>query len=367
MTTEAATPAGAETSVPADSSAAQAKPELSIKDRIKAHLAHGAPHEPAPDAERKAPGAKQEATAPVEQDEPTGEQEAEPNEQVEGDDAPIKPLQSIRDLAEQTGLELDALMDLDLPTKIDGKEGKARLRDLIKSYQLESHLTNKLTAYADEKKAHETQVATYQQQKRDELTRLHRSAQVAQRLMDGEFSQVNWQELQASDPNAFNAKVVEYQHRKQAIDFISQQIDQESKAANEAVTAQQQAYLSEQSKLLDSKIPEWADSAKRAKDVAELATVSGEAYGLTDQEVKSITDHRQILVLRDAVKWQQLQKSKPELLQKVRTAPKLVKPGSPMSQGTKDLLARKHATDKLRQSGSVKDATPLLKQLLFRN
>lgn len=320
--------------------------------------------EPQPDAGRK-------AVAPATEDQGEGEvaqqEEAEvaaTSEEAEATEE-LTPLQSLKDLAERYELDPDSLMDLDLPTKIDGKEGKARLRDVLKSYQLESHLNNKLMAFADEKKAFETERQTHAQQRQERIQQIDTAAKVAQRLLDGEFANVNFQELQNSDPNAFNAKVLEYQHRKQAIQFLVDQIGQESKTADEAAANQGKAYLAEQSKLLDAKLPEWADSAKRTKDVADMATVLADAYGISEQELRGVADHRQLLIARDAWQWQKLQKAKPALLNKVRDAPKLVKPGTPSSKGAQDSLARKQAQDRLRASGKVGDAKGVLKHLLF--
>jgi hypothetical protein len=74
------------------------------------------------------------------------------------DDAPFDPakLSSLTELADAAGLESERLMDLELPTKIDGKEGKARLRDLVKSYQLDGHINQKLATLDTDRKTFES-------------------------------------------------------------------------------------------------------------------------------------------------------------------------------------------------------------------
>jgi hypothetical protein len=359
LETASATQPGAETSARPDVSASTTETSApSVHDRLKAHLA---PPEPAKEtrAPESEPVAEAEETEAVEAQEPATE--AAEEEQTEEE---IR-IESIKDLAEQTGLELDKLMDLDIPTKIDGKEGKARLRDMIKSFQLESHLNNKLMAFADEKKAHETEKQTFMQQRMEKIKNLDMAGNVAMRLLDGEYAQVNWQELQATDPNAFNAKVLDYQQRQQAIKYVMDQVSEERAKADETAKAQKAAYLDEQSKLLDSKLPEWADKAKREKDVAEMATTLQDAYGITKEELFRVDDHRQLLIARDAWKWQQLQKAKPAIMNKVKTAPKLLKPGTPQSKASQDGLRLQQDRTRLKSTGKVADAKPVLKKLLF--
>lgn len=360
MDETSATPSGAETSARPDDSA---QPTLSIHDRLKAHLAPEPEQKPQPVASGQEPAKPVQAKA-----EPPEEVEAEPDEveaPAEEEEAEPLNLSNIAELAEATGLELDKIMDLDIPTKIDGKEGKTRLRDLIKSFQLEGHLNQKLMAHADEKKAFETERQTFQQQTQHKTQQMDAALQVATRLLDAEFGQINWQELQASDRLEFNQKVVEYQQRQQALSYLADQIGNERKQSEAQAAQQQQAYLADQMKLMESKLPEWADAAKRQKDIADMATVLNDAYGVTEEELRSVADHRQILIARDAWKWQQLQKAKPAIVNKVKTAPRLLKPGTTQSRTEQGNLAAKSERAKLQKTGSVRDATPLLKRLLF--
>jgi hypothetical protein len=95
-----------------------------------------------------------------------------------------------------------------------------------------------------------------------------------------------------------------------------------------------------------------------------VATLA-DAYGITEPEVRAWVDHRGLLMARDAVKWQKLQKSKPATLNKVRTAPKLIRPGSQQSRTSQKGLEFQKGQAQLRRTGKVQDAIPLLKQALF--
>jgi hypothetical protein len=376
LSTEAATPSGgAETSARPDVSSET--PQSSVHDRLKASLfgtpepeqkpkpkpqvaqAEAAPAKAAADTESDESDEVEAEEAPATKDEPTDDAQTE-------EEAEAK-YESLTELAEALGWDLDKILDLEASTKIDGKEGKARLRDLLKSYQLEGHLNQKLMTHAEERKAFETERQTFVQQQQHKLMQLDAGLKVAQKMLEGEFSQVDWQNLQDTNPLEFNQKYVAFQQRQAQLNQIADQLGQERSRSQQAELQQQQAYLAEQAKLMDSKIPEWADAKVRERDIADMAVILNQTYGVTEEELKNLRDHREILIARDAWRWQKLQKSKPALLNKVKAAPKLLKPGAPQSRAAQEGLMLKQERDRLRKSGKVSDAKAPLKRLLFNS
>lgn len=370
MSDEAATPTGgAETSARPDVSAP------SVHDRLKASLFGGEEPKPEPKPTPGQVAVPKEKEAAVAKDETDSEEageaeEAAPEQDEPTGDAPTEEeteakYESLSELAEALGWDLDKVLDLEASTKIDGKEGKARLRDLLKSYQLEGHLNQKLMAHADEKKAFETERQTFLQQHQHKLQQLDVGLKVAQKMLEGEFSQVDWQNLQNTDPLAFNQQYVSFQQRQAQLNHIADVLGQERTKAQQQADAQAQTYLAEQSKLMESKIPEWADAKVKEREIADMAVIMNQTYGVTEQELKGLKDHREILIARDAWRWQKLQKSKPATLNKVKAAPKLLKPGAPQSRAAQDNFIAQKERERLRSSGKVRDAKPLLKRHLF--
>jgi hypothetical protein len=334
----------------------------STTDRLKAFFSQS-------DAIDKPEPKAKESVDPVDSKaEPQGEAEPDEGDEVEapqddGQTEQVTKPTSLKELAETLGADIEDILGIDIPTKIDGKEGTARLRDLLKSYQLEGHLNQKSMAFADEKKAFEAEAQRKVGEWQQKSQQLDAAVQIAQRLLDGEFANVNWEELQGRDRLEFNQKAVEYQQRQQALTHLAGILGQERQQQQADQTKQFAAYKAEQMKLLESKLPEWADKDKRAKDITMMSKVLNEAYGVTEQELKSETNHRLILIARDAAKYQELQKQKPAILNKVKTAPKVLKPGVMQSQATQDNLAHSKARDRLRSTGKVSDAATRLKQL----
>jgi hypothetical protein len=363
---QAATPTGAEASARADVSAPKETP--SVHDRLKAYLS---PTEEAPANTPAKPEATAEQASTAASDKPLvdePEEAAPAAEEVETAEEVTEEPVDIRDLntlAEATGLELDKLMDLDIPTKIDGKAGTARLRDLIKSHQLEGHLNQKLMTHAETVKAFEAEAARKAGEIKTRVEQLSQAVGLTQKLLDGEFADVNWPELQRTDPAKFQAMYGAYTMRLDGIRQLNGQVMQEQERASASQKAAQEAYLADQAKLLDSKVPEWSDKGKRDKDVTEMVATLRDAYGLTEEEVRSTADHRLILIARDAARWQKLQKSKPAVLNKVKAAPKLLKPGTQQSQAAQNNFIAQKERERLRSTGKVSDAKAPLKRLLF--
>ncbi len=346
--------------------------EPSIQDRLKAQLFP----EPAPDDGRALPKQTPPAKAAVPDDgeaptaapdgDPPPVDASDPDVQAKADGEEEQPsIKSLTELAEGLGWDLDKVLDLEASTKINGKEGKVALREILKSHQLEGHLNQGLMKLAEERKGFEAETARKVGEVQARVQQLNQAVGLAQKILDGEFADTNWQELQRTDPAAFQAKYGAYKMRLDGIQQLNQMVGQESERVQAQQQAEYKAYLDEQGKLLESKIPEWSDTGKREKDVAEMATVLNEAYGITEQELKACVDHRQILLARDALRWQKLQKSKPATLNKVRAAPKLIRPGAQQSRTTQD--GQQYAKDRenLRRTGRPQDAAAALKKLIF--
>lgn len=372
MPDQAATPTGgAEVSARPQESQAPA----SVHDRLKASL-FGSP-EPEPDAGRSVAPQIKETTAKaneqVEGDDAQTQTEEEaavetkPKEGAQEEEQPEAEYSTVDELAEALGWDLDKILGLDVKTKIDGKEGKQRLRDLIKSHQLEGHLNQKLMTHAEAEKAFQTERQNFLQTSQHKLQQMEAGVKIAQKMLEGEFSQVNWQELQNTDQLQFAQQYTAFQQRQAQINHVANLLGQERQQAQQAEAQQRQSYLAEQMRLMETKIPEWADQSRRDKELTELIPIVKDAYGITEQEVRNVTDHRELLVLRDAWKWQQLQKAKPAVVNKVKTAPKLLKPGSSQSKAAVNNLQLQNDSARLKSTGKVRDAKPVLRKLLFGN
>ena len=369
---------------------AQAPSEPSVHERIKASLfgsrSQPADASPPEDSDVEASGNRKASSgvaperassdrqvpneaADTEEVEALSEDQADAEaDETDADDAQSEEVQprTLKELAEAIGWDVDRMSDLELPVKIDGKEGTARLRDLVKSYQLDGHINQKLATLDTDRKTFESKRQESERAVADRLLKLDAGVKTLERALAGEFSSVDWQKLQTESPEEFNRLYVGYQTRYAALNDIAGQIAQEQQRFQTDAQAKAKERSEEEFKLLQAKVPEWSDSTRRAKDKADIVDYL-KGVGISKEEFEQIGDHRQLLVVRDAWKWNQLQKSKPATLNKVKAAPKLLKPGAQQSRAVVDGLARKRETDTLRQTGLARHAVPLLKRQLFGN
>src|SRR5688572_31558807 len=164
----------------AEATEVQAQANVSMHDRLKSVLS--APSEPdagtpspstaAPRAQTRSPSEAQspetEGDEGVTDSKPVpeaqAEDQAEESEDVQSDDAQTAERQfsNLTELLEAAGLDPDKGYDLELPVKIDGKEGTAKLRDLLKSYQLDGHINQRLATLDTDRKAFQAEQQRFQ-------------------------------------------------------------------------------------------------------------------------------------------------------------------------------------------------------------
>ena len=243
--------------------------------------------------------------------------------------------------------------------KVGGEEVEVELDELINGYQRSKDYTQKSQALAEQRKAIEAE--------RQHLEHVKQERQAyAQKLkaLDSFLSQQNKGEdlevLKETDPIGYAVKVAEQSQREKQLAVV--------RAEQNRIAQQQQA---EQQQSLQNHLK--AESEKLASVIPELATPKGDAIrkeireyaksvGWSDQELASVYDHRAVLTLYKAMKFEQLQKGKPETLKKVQQAPKMLKPGNstPNAKSAQD----KQVMQRLRQSGKVRDAAAAFERFL---
>jgi hypothetical protein len=243
--------------------------------------------------------------------------------------------------------------------KVGGEEVEVELDELINGYQRSKDYTQKSQALAEQRKAMDAERQHLEQVKQERQA-------YAQKLqaLDSFLSQQNRGEdlevLKETDPIGYAVKVAEQSQREKQLAVV--------RAEQQRIAQQQQA---EQQQNLQNHLK--AESEKLASVIPELSTPKGDAIrkeireyaksvGWSDQELSSVYDHRAVLTLYKAMKFEQLQKGKPETLKKVQQAPKMLKPGTstPSTKSSQE----KQVMQKLRQTGKVRDAAAAFERFL---
>lgn len=126
------------------------------------------------------------------------------------------------------------------------------------------------------------------------------------------------QEQRSALREAKNAKLAELNQKQQQF--------QQGQAE-----AAQRMLVAEESALL-AKLPAWRNSETAKAEKTAISSALATRYGFQASELQNIMDHRMILVARDAMKWQELQRNKTEKVKQLRDAPPVAKPGAAATQ-----------------------------------
>lgn len=177
-----------------------------------------------------------------------------------------------------------------------------------------------------------------------------------------ELAKTNWDQLASKDPYEYAEKRALFdqaQARYNGLVQQSQQLIQRTEA--ERAQARQQQLAQEARKLLMA-MPDYGDPKQGPQLRAAIAQYARDTVGLTEREAKGITDHRLIVALDKARRFDELQKGSLSVAQKkVQKAPKKpLRPGKPKSQAQRQAKQQEERMARLRRTGSVDDAVALL-------
>jgi len=258
-----------------------------------------------------------------EEDQATDEsQEAvETEETAEAEDSEAL---DVSEISQYLGLDADKLDvsdsgELLIKAKIDGKETTATLNDLISSYQIKGHLNNQNMEVAELKKALTEKQGTLDSAYQAKHQEAEDLAAMAIGILNQEYNSIDWKALKEDDPAEYSVKRVEYQEHQQRIAQAYQQIQ-----ANK--TTPQPDIQGEQEKLF-AVIPEWKDPTILDRDWSVIDSYA-KSRGFTDADIAGINDHRMLVALRDAAKYNALNQEAPIVTKRVKKAPKIAKPGT---------------------------------------
>ena len=240
--------------------------------------------------------------------------------------------------------------------KVDGNEMDVTLDELLRGYSREADYTRKTSELSLEKSKVNDMMQQSQSEINQKLSKLTELTSMAQGQLQAEYSNIDFEKLYEDDP--VEAARLEHKMRKRAENL--QQIQEETKAnqANEFAK-----YVGEQQAKISTLIPEFNDPAKATKLKSDMRSyLSKLGYG--DQEINSVYDARQVLLIKDAMTYDRLKKSNVKVTKKVSQAPRVVKPGVASSKSDQLAQARKDKLNRLKKSGNVKDAAKIFKDFL---
>ena len=305
-----------------------------------------------PETEEATP-TEEEESQPVAEDE-SFEEESEEEEEPEGEE----------ESEETEGEEEEELYAV----TVNGEEVAVSLDELLSGYSRQSDYTRKTQEVANDRK----EMEALQQQYNSEVQQIQ---QERQQYMDAltniianqggeleKFANVDWNTLREEDPIEYVTTREQYREAQEKIQGLQHEQARAAQAQQaENKKAQQEMLQVEKGKLVEA-LPEWGEPEKQKELATNLQSYAKE-QGFTAEELNSLVDHRSILVLLKAQKFDQLQKADVKS-KKLKNKPKVIRSGKGESNRNSSKSKRTAQMKRLRQSGHVNDASILFEDFI---
>jgi hypothetical protein len=294
-------------------------------------------------------------TQPVEESEEDSETAASEEDDSGVEDAPDEETSEEQSEEEEEPEEQEQPQTFTV--KVDGKEVSVTLDELQKGYSRTQDYTRKTQQIAEVRK----QVEQETQAVRAEREQYAQLLGALQAQLQSSEPQVDLDRLYHEDPIEWvRQKEVmrERQEKFAAIQSEQQRLAQVSQY--EQQRAMEAQFASQQEALLAA-LPEWKDP-KKAKAEKALVIESAKAAGFSDEDLKSVYDHRLVLLLRKAALFDQMVSKRQGIKPVVNNGPRTAKPGAAGRVSTTTESTR--AKQRLAKTGRIDDAASAIELLL---
>ena len=304
-----------------------------------------------PETEEAQP-TEEEESQPVAEDE-SFEEETEEEEEPEGEEE-----------SEETDVEEGEEL---YTVKVDGTEREVSLNELLNGYSRQSDYTKKTQQLSQERQG----MAQLQQQWQQEMIAAQTErqqyidalGQVVNQSMTGleEYANIDWATLKEDDPIAYVTRRDEF---REAQGNVRAMQEQQAYAMQQQEAEMQNAIqyrTREEMGMLVQKIPEWKDKETRqelTKNLREYAT----GQGFSPEEISSLIDHRSLIVLMKAQKYDAMQNSDVKS-KKLKNKPNVVRSGTGTTSKGTSKSKRAAKMKRLQNTGHVDDAVSILEDM----
>jgi hypothetical protein len=242
---------------------------------------------------------------------------------------------------------------------VDGKPEEVPLDELIAGYHRYATYTKKSQELAQERDGFgEEQQALRQmyQQYQGVLSQLHGQMEAANKPPN-----MDWDALERENPVQFlKLKYLEQQRAGEIQAVQAEQARMQQLLAGENDKKLQERLTVEQSLVLE-KIPEWADGDLQATEQRKLVEF-GKAIGYSDNELNTLYDHRALVVLRDAMRYNELTNG--DRITEAKSKIGSVKGGNKETSRRVRSRQVKSKRAQLKRTGKVDDAAALFADIL---
>ena len=328
-------------------------PSGSVTEAQEALLSLLEPEEETPETEEAQP-TEVEESQPEEEDESFEEEAEEEEESVEEEEESEEP-------DEEEGEVLYAVT-------VNGEEQEVNLDELLSGYSRQSDYTRKTQELSQDRKQMESlekkynsEVAQIQSERQQYMINLQQIIASATEDLQ-QFSNVDWASLKESDPIEYVTKREELRESQEKIQAIQYQHEvARQRHVNEEEALKKTVVKEEHKKLVES-MPEWGKPEVQKKLASDLKSY-GIEQGFTSEELSQLVDHRSVIILSKALKYDQMQNADVKA-KKIKNKPKVIRAGKGQSKSDGSKSKRTAQMKRLQGTGHLDDATALLEDFI---
>ena len=325
----------------------------SVTEAQEALLSLLEPEEETPETEEAQP-TEVEESQPEEEDESFEEESEEEEESVEEEEESEEP-------DEEEGEVLYAVT-------VNGEEQEVNLDELLSGYSRQSDYTRKTQELSSDRKQMEELAEKYNselQQMQHERQRYMGNLEQIVSTAAGEidkFAKINWSALKEDDPLEYVTKREEFREAQEKVQSIrNEQAFAQQKLAQDTESMRKQALKEEHGKLVAA-LPEWSEPEKQKKLASDVKSFAM-SQGFSEEELSSLIDHRSVLVLIKAAKYDKMQSSDIKT-KKLKNKPRVIRSGKGQSTSSSNKSKRTAQMKRLQGTGHVDDASALLEDFI---
>jgi hypothetical protein len=242
--------------------------------------------------------------------------------------------------------------------KVDGKEVEVTLDELQKGYSRTQDYTRKTQQIAEVRKQTEAELQEVRAE-REQYAQLLGALQA--QVQQAAQPQVDWDRLYNEDPIEWvRQRELARENQEKAVAIQSEQ-QRLAQLSQREQLQQREALLAQEQEALVAAIPEWKD-AKKAQAEKAMLVQFGQKVGFTPDELKSVIDHRAVVMLRKAALYDQMMSKRGQIKPVTNNGPRPAKPGAAgrVSSNTEAMRAQQ----RLAKTGRVDDAADAIYKLL---
>ena len=310
---------------------------------------------------------KKEEAAPTEEEESTEETQ---DESLEEESEEELEAASEEEEAEEDTEETDDGEEEDplYAVTVNGEEHEVTFDELLRGYSRQSDYTRKTQELSTDRK----QVEELQKQYNSEVSNIQLERQQYMESLNqiianssaglDKFANVDWQSLKDTDPIEYVTKKEEFREAQEKVQQMQQeQYNAQHRHAEESKKMRTQIVREEHSKL-SAALPAWGKPETQKKMATEIRDYAS-SQGFSAEEINSLVDHRSLLVLLKASKYDAMQKADVKS-KKIKNKPKVIRAGKGRSSSGESKSKRTAQMKRLRESGHIKDASALFEDFV---